>query len=314
MSKKSNIFVTGGAGYIGSVLVPMLLLRGHQVTVCDNFRYNQTSLLDVCFDKNLEIVRGNAADETVIKPLISKAEVIIPLACLTGAPVCDYYPEEARAVNLEAIKLITKLKSKNQKIIFPNTNSGYGVGGKTFFCTEETPLRPFSLYGKLKVEAEKIILESRNSISLRLATVFGSSPRMRLDLLVNDFVWRAQKDGFLVLFEGNFKRNFIHVRDVAYAFIHCLDHFDRMRNQVYNVGLTDANLSKLELCQEIKKQVTDFYFIEAELGRDPDRRDYIVSNEKFEKTGFKPKFSLSAGITELIRGYQILPRGFFRNI
>lgn len=314
MIKTQNILVTGGAGYLGSILVPMLLTRGFRVTVLDNFRYNQSSLLDVCFDKNLEIIRGNACNLSTVKPLAARADIIIPLACLTGAPICDYFPHEARAVNLEAIKLLIKLRNKSQIIIFPNTNSGYGIGQKGIYCTEETSLRPFTLYGKLKVEAEKRLMESVNSISLRLATVFGISPRMRLDLLVNDFVWRAVRDKYLVVFEGNFKRNFIHVSDVARAFIHCIDNFGVTKNNVYNVGLSNANLSKLELCREIKKHIPDFYFIEAEVGTDPDRRDYIVSNEKIEKTGFKPKFSLSAGITELIRGYQILPRGPFRNI
>lgn len=314
MNKKFNILVTGGAGYIGSVLVPILLSQRYHVIVCDNFRYNQTSLLDVSYDKNLEIVRGNAADESIIKPLIAKADVILPLACLTGAQICNYYPDEAKVVNLEAIKLILKLRSRRQRIIFPNTNSGYGIGQRSILCTEETPLRPITLYGKLKVEAEKRVIAAGGSISLRLATVFGISPRMRLDLLVNDFVWRAQKDRFLVIFEGHFKRNFIHVRDVALAFIHAIANFERMKNEAYNVGLSNANLSKIELCYEIKKQIADFYFVEAKVGKDPDRRNYIVSNEKIEKTGFKPKISIPAGIFELIKGYRVFSRGLFRNI
>ncbi|HEC69181.1 MAG TPA: NAD(P)-dependent oxidoreductase [Candidatus Omnitrophica bacterium] len=309
-----KILVTGAAGYIGSVLVPFLLKKGWEVIALDNFMYNQTSLLDCCFHKNLTIIRGNVRDKRLISQLLKKADVILPLACLTGAPLCKKDPFEAKAVNLEAIKTLVKLRSKNQRIIFPTSNSGYGIGQKDKFCTEETPLRPISLYGKLKVEAEKVVLDSGNSITLRLATTFGISPRMRLDLLVNDFVYRAVTDGYLVLFQAHFRRNYIHIRDVARAFIHCLDNFEKMKNEPYNVGLSSANLSKLELCQEIKKQIPDFYFTEAKVGEDPDKRDYIVSNEKIEKAGFKPRTSLREGIRELIKGYQIIRKNQFSNI
>ncbi|HVZ11456.1 MAG TPA: NAD(P)-dependent oxidoreductase [Patescibacteria group bacterium] len=309
-----KILITGGAGYIGSILVPMLLELGHEVTVIDNFYYQQNSLLDVCANPNLKIVRGDCRDKKLMKSLLKGQDFIIPLACLVGAPICDMFPDEAKTINLEAIKLIIKLRSPKQKIIFPNTNSGYGVGKSGLYCTEKSPLHPISLYGKLKVDAEKILLRSGNVITLRLATVFGISPRMRLDLLVNDFVYRAVNDGFVVLFESNFKRNYIHVRDVARAFIHCIDNFDKMKNNAYNVGLSDANISKKELCRKIKKQVTRFTFVDAPIGRDPDQRNYIVSNEKIEKTGFKTNTSLQEGIAELVKGYQIIKRNEFANI
>ncbi len=236
------------------------------------------------------------------------------MACLTGAPLCAKDPVAAQSIILEAIQMILKFRSKSQMIVYPTTNSGYGVGQKGKYCTEKTPLNPLSLYGQLKVKAEKEILDSGGGITLRLATAFGISPRMRLDLLVNDFTYRAVYDRFVVIFEAHFKRNYIHVRDVAKAFIHSLNHFDKMKNEPYNVGLSNANLSKLELCQEIRKQVPEFYFIESKIGEDPDKRDYIVSNEKIERTGFKPDVSLKEGIAELIKGYQIIKRNQFANI
>jgi len=309
-----KILVTGGAGYIGSILVPHLLQRGYQVVVIDNFMYNQISLLDCCHNKNLTIIRGDARDRDLISGQLKEVDVIFPLACLTGAPLCSKDPIGAKNTNFDAVKMILDLRGKEQTLLFPTTNSGYGIGEAGICCTEETPLRPISLYGKLKVEIEKIILDSGNSITLRLATVFGISPRMRLDLLVNDFTYRAVNDRFLVLFEAHFKRNYLHVRDVARAFIHCLENFDEMKDKPYNVGLSDANLSKWELCEEIKKHVPDFYFVEAPVGEDPDKRDYIVSNAKIEATGFKPLFSLHEGISELIKGYQIIKYKQFSNI
>jgi len=309
-----KILVTGGAGYLGSVMVPRLLSEGHHVTVLDNFMFNQASLLDCCHDKKLTVVRGDARDKALVTRLIKDADAIFPLACLTGAPLCSKDPWEAEGVIFDAVKLIIDLRSKNQMIIFPTTNSGYGIGQKGQFCTEETPLNPISLYGKLKVKAELALLDSGNAITLRLATAFGVSPRMRLDLLVNDFVYRAVTDRFVVLFEAHFKRNYIHTRDVAKAFSHSLNNFDRMKNQAYNVGLSDANLSKKELCDEIRKQVKEFYVLESPIGEDPDKRDYIVSNEKIEKAGFKPDVSLPDGIAELIKGYQIIKRNQFANV
>ena len=308
-----NILVTGGAGYIGSILVPELLRNGHKVTVLDNFLYGQSTLLDYCILDNLEIVRGDARDESILKTLLPKTDFILPLAALVGAPLCDNDRVGAVTTDREAIASMAKLASPEQKIIFPTTNSGYGIGQAGIHCTEETPLKPITLYGKLKVEAEGIILERGNAVSLRLATVFGMSPRMRIDLLVNDFTYRAVKDKFVVVFQGHFKRNYIHIRDVARAFIHAINNFDALRNAAYNVGLSDANLSKLELCAKIKEQAPDFIYLEAPVGEDPDKRNYIVSNAKIEKTGFKPEYSLEAGIKELIKGYKMLDNNRFGN-
>ena len=309
-----RILVTGGAGYLGSIIVPELLARGHEVTVIDNFRYAQSSLLDCCHNPKLAIIRGDAGERELIKKRLFGADVIIPLAALVGAPLCKKEPDESRRVNVDAVRLAVELARPEQKIIFPTTNSGYGIGEAGVYCTEETPLRPISLYGRQKVEAERMILDRGHAITLRLATVFGISPRMRLDLLVNDFVYRALRDRFLVLFEADFKRNYIHIRDVARAFIHCLDNFERMKGQAYNVGLSDANLSKRELCVEIQKQVPDFYFTEAAVGEDPDKRDYIVSNAKIEATGFTPEVSLAKGITELLKGYQVIRENRYSNV
>lgn len=309
-----KVLVTGGAGYIGSILVPTLLFRGYVVTVIDNFMYGQASLLDCCDYDQLKIIRGDVRNEELVKKELKKADWIFPLACLTGAPLCDRDPIAAETTNLGAIRTILKLRGRDQRIIFPTTNSGYGIGQEGIECTEETPLRPVSLYGRLKVEAEEAILETGDCITLRLATVFGASPRMRLDLLVNDFVYRAVTDRFVVLFEPHFKRNYIHVRDVVRAFLHCTDQFEQMKNQSYNVGLSDANLSKLELCEEIKKQLPDFHFPCSEIGKDPDKRNYIVSNARIEATGFKPRFTLQNGIAELIKVFQIIRRNQFSNI
>ncbi len=309
-----RILVTGAAGYIGSVVVPELLKKGHEVTAVDNFMYNQSSLLDCCFQEKLTIIRGDARDKELISRCLKKVEVIFPLACLTGAPLCSRDPIAARTTNLDAINMILELRSKEQRIIFPTTNSGYGIGQKDKFCDENTPLNPVSLYGRLKVEAEKAILSSGNCITLRLATVFGVSPRMRLDLLVNDFTYRAVYDRFIVLFEAHFKRNYIHIRDIARVFIHCIDNFEDMKNQPYNIGLSDCNISKRELCDEIKKQVPEFHIIESEIGKDPDKRDYIISNKKIESKGFKPNFNLQYGIAELLKAYQIIKRNQYANI
>jgi len=309
-----KILITGGAGYLGSTLVPYFLRKGHGVTVLDNFMYQQTSLLDCCYDDKLTVVRGDARDRQLVSGLLEDVDAIIPLACLTGAPICAKDPVAATTVNLDAIKMLLELRKKEQLIIYPTTNSGYGIGQEGIYCTEETPLNPISLYGRLKVDAEKAVLEAGNSITLRLATVFGISPRMRLDLLVNDFTYRAVNDRFLILFEAHFKRNYVHVRDVARAFTHCLDNFENMKGEAYNVGLSDANLSKMELCNEIKKQIPDFYFTEAEIGEDPDKRNYIVSNEKIEKTGFRAEVTMQQGIKELIKGFQIIKRNQYSNI
>lgn len=309
-----RILVTGGAGYLGSVLVPTLLADGYEVTVVDSFMYAQSSLLDCCHQTGLTVIRGDARDRRLMTEQVRQADALIPLACLTGAPLCDKDPLEAKSVNLDAIRMLLELRSREQLVIFPTTNSGYGIGQAGIHCTETTPLHPISVYGRLKVEAERAVLDAGQSITLRLATAFGISPRMRLDLLVNDFIYRAVNDGFLVVFQGHFKRNFIHVRDIARAFVHALTHAEAMRGEPYNVGLSDANLSKLELCQEIKRQLPQFYFIEAPVGEDPDKRNYIVSNAKIEATGFRPAISLQTGIAELIKGYQVVRRHGYANV
>lgn len=309
-----KILVTGGAGYIGSILVPQLLQNGFEVTVIDNFMYHQASLLNCCNNEKLVIINGDSRNKELVAEELKKVDIVIPLACLTGAPLCSKDPLGAKSTNFDAINMLLELRTKRQWIIFPTTNSGYGVGEKGNFCTEETPLRPVSLYGKLKVEIENILLQEENTITLRFATVFGISPRMRLDLLVNDFTYRALNDRYLVLFEASFKRNYLHVRDAAAAFIFCIENFESMRGEPYNVGLSEANLSKLELCQKIQKFIPNFYFVESPIGEDIDKRDYVISNEKIEGRGFRTKMSLENGIKELIKGYQVVRRNQYSNI
>ena len=311
---KKNVLVTGGAGYIGAVLVPELLKAGYRVVVLDSFMYQQNSLLDCIANDDFDVIRGDARDESILKELLQGVDYIIPLAALVGAPLCNRDRVGAVTVNRDAIASIVKLASKEQRIIIPTTNSGYGIGQAGVSCTEESPIKPITLYGKVKMEAEKIVLDRGNAISLRLATVFGMSPRMRIDLLVNDFVYRAVRDRFVVIFEGHFKRNYIHVRDVARVFMHALENFPKMKNQTYNVGLSEANISKLELCAKIKEQITDFVYLESPIGEDPDKRNYVVSNEKIEKTGFKPAYSIEMGIKELIKGYKIISNTRYGNV
>jgi len=309
-----RVLVTGGAGYLGSILIPALLDHGYAVTVLDNFFYAQTSLVECCARGDFRVLRGDARDRSMVERGLEDADWIIPLAAVVGAPACQNDETAARTINLEAVQLVLKLRGREQRVIFPTTNSGYGIGEPGKFCTEETPLRPISLYGTTKVEAERAVLDAGNSLTFRLATVFGMSPRMRLDLLVNDFVYRAVTDRTVVVFEGHAKRNYIHVRDVARAFLHGMQNFDSMQSQPFNVGLSDANLSKLELCEAIVKHVPKFVYLEAKVGEDPDKRDYIVSNEKIERTGFRPQHSLDNGIQELLRGYEILRRSQFSNV
>lgn len=309
-----NILVTGGAGYLGSTMVPDLLQLGHKITVLDSFMYKQASLNHVCHHPNFSVVKGDIRIESVMAPLMKKADIVIPLAALVGAPMCSQDPVGATTVNHDAITLMLKLLSKQQLVLMPTTNSAYGTGDKNNFCTEESPLNPISLYAKEKVGIEKELMQRENAISFRLATVFGMSPRMRIDLLVNDFTYRAVHDRFVVLFESSFKRNYVHVRDVSRVFQHAIANFDKMKGQIYNVGLSDANVSKRELCEYIQKQVPEFVFLDAPVGKDPDQRNYIVSNAKIEASGFKPMFSLDAGIGDLIKGYTMIKNARFGNV
>jgi nucleoside-diphosphate-sugar epimerase len=309
-----KILITGGAGYLGSIIVPTLLAQGHEVTVLDNFYFGQNSLLDCCHYDTFKVVRGDAREESIVKPLVAKADVIIPLAALVGVPLCNTDQIATMSTNQTAVEMICKLASKEQWVIMPVTNSGYGIGEKGKHCTEDSPLRPLSTYGVTKVKAEEAVLSRENSISFRLATVFGAAPRMRLDLLVNDFVYRAVHDRAVVIFEGHFKRNYIHIRDVAKAFTHGLANFEKMKGKAYNVGLDDANLSKLELCAVIQKHLPKFVYIEAPIGEDPDKRDYIVSNARIAATGYKPDWDLDRGIVELIKTYTIIRNTIYSNV
>ena len=308
-----NILVTGGAGYLGSTMVPELLAKGHKVTVVDNFMYGQNSLAHVCNNPNFTVVRGDVRIEKLMLPIIKKADIIIPLAAYVGAPLCARDPVGASSTNHDAIIMMLKHVSKHQRILMPTTNSAYGSGDKSNFCDEQSPLNPISLYAIEKVKVEKELMQHPNATSFRLATVFGMSPRMRIDLLVNDFTYRAVNDRFVVLFESSFKRNYIHVRDIARAFIHGIENYEKTNAQIFNVGLSEANVSKKELCEHIQKQLPDFTFIDAPVGKDPDQRNYIVSNAKIEATGYKPAFSLDAGIAELIKGYTMITNSRYGN-
>ena len=314
MSCNLNILVTGGAGYIGSLLVEKLLEKGFHVTIIDNFIYCQSSINHLCMHQNLSIVKADVRDYAKIKPILKNFDVIIPLAALVGAPICKLDPVGARTINHDSIDFLLKNISSSQIILMPTTNSAYGAGDENNFCDEKSILNPISQYAVDKVEIEKKLMERKNSVSFRLATVFGMSPRMRIDLLVNDFVNRAVKDGFIVLFESHFKRNFIHIRDVCDVFVFALDNIDRVKNEIFNVGLSDANLSKKELCIVIQKKIKSFVYFEDSLQKDPDQRNYIVSNKKIESLGFKPKISLEKGIEELIKGYKYLKNQIHSNI
>lgn len=306
----ANILVTGGAGYIGSMLSQDLLGLGHNVTVLDNFMYQQSSLGQLCYHPNFRIYRGDVRVESDILPILKQADIIIPLAAYVGAPLCDRDPVGASSTNRDAIFMMMKYLSQEQIVLMPTTNSAYGTGD---YCDENSPLNPISRYAKDKVEVEKVLMEHPNATSFRLATVFGMSPRMRIDLLVNDMTYRAVNDGFVVLFESHFKRNYIHVLDVCQAFTMALEN-KNMRGQIYNIGLSSANVSKRELCDTIKKYVPRFEIVEAEIGKDKDQRNYMVSNEKIEKEGFKPNFDLDMGIQELLKGYAMLKNTKYGNV
>lgn len=312
--KNLKILVTGGYGYIGSMLVPELLSHGAQVTVIDNNLYQVNSLAACCMSNNLNIEMVDIRDTSVVQSFIEKNDVIIPLAALVGAPLCSRDKTGADSINRVAPLDMFKAVSSSQRVIMPTTNSAYGTGDGNNYCTEETPLRPISKYAVDKVEVEKALMDLQLSTSLRLATVFGMSPRLRLDLLVNDFTHRALKDGTLVLFEAHFKRNYIHVRDVVAAFIHCINNEAVTAGEIFNIGLSDANLSKAELCERIKKHLPNFVYMMADVGKDPDQRNYIVSNAKIENTGFKTVVSLDDGIGELIKGLACLSTKRFSNV
>jgi nucleoside-diphosphate-sugar epimerase len=314
MTMTYDILVTGGAGYLGSTMVPALLAAGHRVTVLDSFMFRQSSLNHVCHEPNFRVVKGDIRIESTIAPLLKKADIVIPLAALVGAPMCNADPVGAQTINHDAIVTMLKRLSPEQRVLMPTTNSAYGSGDQDHHCTEESPLRPISTYAKDKVAVERELMARENSVSFRLATVFGMSPRMRLDLLVNDFCYRAVHDRFVVLFEGDFKRNYVHVRDVTRVFQHGIDHFERMKGQIYNVGLSEANVSKRELCEHIQRQLPEFVYLDAPLGKDPDQRNYIVSNAKLESTGFRTATSLDAGIAELIKGYTMIRNTRFGNV
>jgi nucleoside-diphosphate-sugar epimerase len=298
---------------LGSILCEHLLAAGHRVTVVDSLLYQQMSLFHLCAQPAFDFIAGDVRDERVMAPLIKNADVLIPLACIVGAPACDRDPILARSINFEAIKLLNRLRNKEQLVVYPTTNSGYGTKTGDMYCTEETPLDPISLYGQTKVDAEKELLDSPNAISLRLATVFGMSPRMRLDLLVNHFVYAAVTDRYIVIFEKHFKRNYVHIRDVADCFLHCINHAKQMVGRPYNCGLDAANLSKEELALKIKQYVPEFYTHFAEVGQDPDKRNYVVSNQRLRETGFEARRSLDDGIQELIKGYRMLRRPPLKN-
>jgi nucleoside-diphosphate-sugar epimerase len=309
-----RILVTGGAGYIGSRLVPDLLSKNYIVTVVDNFMYKQTSLASSIRNKNFSIVFGDVRDEGLMKSLLATADIIIPLAAIVGAPACNKDPVLAQAINKDSILWMLQKLSSAQRIIMPTTNSAYGSGNKDNFCDEKSPLNPLSLYARDKVFVEKALMQYENATSFRLATVFGISPRMRLDLLVNNFVYRAITDGFVIVFEGHFKRNYIHVDDVIQAFDLAIDYPERFKGEIFNVGLSDANISKIELCKEIQKVIPTFVFLEAALAKDQDQRNYIVSNKKIESVGFSPEISLQDGISELVKGLRMFKQNKYTNL
>ncbi|MEN6300061.1 MAG: NAD(P)-dependent oxidoreductase [Anaerolineaceae bacterium] len=310
----NHILITGGAGYLGSIMTQHFLDAGFRVTVLDNLMYGQHSLFQFCSNPNFDFIYNDARNENILKQTLGDVDVIIPLAAIVGAPACQRDPLLARSVNLDAIRLLLKLRSTDQLIVYPTTNSGYGTKSGNIFCTEETPLEPISLYGETKVQAEKELLDSPNTITLRLATVFGMSPRMRLDLLVNHFVYAAVTDGYLVIFEKDFKRNYVHIRDVADCFLFCVQNHARMVGRPYNVGLDSANLSKEELALKVKEFVPNFYIHFAEIGSDPDKRNYIVSNERLRQAGFEAQHTIEEGIRELLKGYRMFGRSLMKNV
>ena len=308
-----KILVTGAAGYIGSKLIPKLLEAGHEITCVDNLMYERTSLLLPSIHPKCKLIIGDARDENLMAPLIKSSDVIIPLACMTGAPLCDRDKIAAKTVNYDSVVLCSQLSSASQLIIYPCTNSGYGIGQEGIFCDEQSNLNPISLYGKMKVQAEKVLLEKGNAITFRLATVFGVSPRPRLDLLVNDFTYRAYFDKAVVLFEADFKRNYLHIDDAIDGFIFAMNN-PNLQGNTFNLGYSDANLSKRELCELIQKQLPNFVYLISEIGEDIDKRNYIVSNAKIESAGFKASRSVDQGVAELIKAMPLLKKSQFSNV
>jgi nucleoside-diphosphate-sugar epimerase len=309
-----RVLITGGAGYLGSILCEHLLNAGYRVTALDSLLYGEQNLNHLCANPMFDFIRGDARDRATLAPLVKDADILIPLAAIVGAPACDLDPLMATSVNRDAVSLLCELRSSDQLVIYPTTNSGYGTKTGDVFCTEESSLDPISLYGRTKVEAEEIVLAAGNSITLRLATVFGMSPRPRLDLLVNHFTYAAFFDGYLVIFEKDFKRNYVHIRDVADCFIHCIQNPAGMIGRPFNVGLDAANLSKEELAFNIREHIPRFYIHFSEVGSDPDKRNYIVSNQRLREAGFEAKRSLDDGIRELIKGYRLIGRMPGKNI
>ncbi len=302
-----KVLITGGAGYLGSVITEKMLNVGHSVIVLDKLLFNQTSLLQYTSNPNFKFIYGDVRNESLLEKLCNEVDVIIPLAAIVGFPACAADPKLAKEINFQQIVNIVKYTNKtNKKILYPNTNSGYGVGKDDLFCTEESPLTPISVYGQTKCDAENFLRTSTNAIIFRLATVFGVSPRMRTDLLVNDFTYKAITDKYIVVFEKSFKRNFIHIEDVANAFLFMLENYETYRGEIFNVGLSDANLSKQELLEKIQTHVKDFAVVYDDYYEDPDKRNYIVSNEKIESTGWKPEWDLDKGIKQLIQAYQMI--------
>ncbi len=302
-----KILITGGAGYLGSVIVGKMLEEGYDVVVLDKLLFNQTSLLQYTSNSKFKFIYGDVRNEVLLEKLCNEVDVIIPLAAIVGFPACAADPKLAREINFNQIVNIVKFTNgKDKKILYPNTNSGYGLGQGQTECDEESPLNPISVYGQTKCEAENFLRTSTDAIIFRLATVFGVSPRMRTDLLVNDFTYKAITDKYIVVFEKNFKRNYIHIEDVANVFLFMLKNYDKYKNEVFNIGLSSANLSKKELLEKIQSHVKDFAISYNDYYEDPDKRDYIVSNTKVEATGWKPEWDLDRGIKQLIMAYQMI--------
>ena len=301
----SKILITGGGGYVGSMLTTILVNLGHRVSVIDLMKYDKGSLNHLYYHKNFKLIQKDIRDKKIMKKLIRQNEYIIPLAALVGAPLCDKNKKEAVSVNYDSIKSLVSLSTKKNKIIFLTTNSGYGVGEKNKFCDENSPLRPISLYGRTKCDAEKEVMKFKNCICFRLATVFGFSYRMRTDLLVNNFVYNAMQTKRLTIFEPHFRRNFIHIRDVVSAIVYSINNFKKLRSNVYNLGLSSANISKLMLAKKIRKQMKNLKVTIVKNKKDPDKRDYFVSNRKIEKKGFKAKILLETGIDELMTLFEV---------